>query len=64
MPRESKAARRERTAAIIEKLQQRYPDAHCALVHRSPLELLVAVILSAQCTDERVNIVTKDLFRN
>ncbi|MFW6146104.1 MAG: endonuclease III [Planctomycetota bacterium] len=63
MPRESKAARRERTAAIIATLQQRYPDARCALAHRTPLQLLVATILSAQCTDERVNIVTKDLFK-
>jgi len=63
VPRESKTARRERTAAIIKALQRRYPDARCALVHRNPLQLLVATILSAQCTDERVNIVTTDLFK-
>ncbi len=40
-----------------------YPDARCALVHANPLELLIATILSAQCTDERVNIVTANLFR-
>lgn len=40
-----------------------YPDAHCALIHSNPLELLVATILSAQCTDDRVNIVTRDLFK-
>ena len=63
MPRESKAHRRERTAKIIAALKKRYPDARCALHHGSPLELLVATILSAQCTDERVNLVTRDLFR-
>ena len=45
------------------KLAQLYPDAECALVHESPLELLIATILSAQCTDVRVNIVTKELFQ-
>ncbi|MCB9378466.1 MAG: endonuclease III [Holophagales bacterium] len=60
--RESAAARRERTAALIERLRGAYPDAHCALEHRSPLELLVATILSAQCTDVRVNQVTPELF--
>ena len=44
-------------------LNEAYPDATCSLDHRSPLQLLVATILSAQCTDKRVNIVTKDLFR-
>ena len=63
MPRESKAARLKRTEAITAALRQRYPDAHCALVHRNPLQLLVATILSAQCTDARVNIVTTDLFK-
>lgn len=51
------------TRAIIRKLKKRFPDAMCSLNHRSPLHLLVATILSAQCTDERVNIVTKDLFK-
>lgn len=60
--KESLAEKKSRTKTIIQKLKRYYPDAHCALVHSSPLELLVATILSAQCTDERVNIVTKDLF--
>lgn len=53
----------ERTAAVIKRLKKAYPDAHCALEHSNAFELLVATILSAQCTDERVNIVTGDLFR-
>jgi endonuclease-3 len=53
----------KRMAPIIKKLRQRYPDAKCALTHRNPLQLLVATILSAQCTDTRVNIVTRDLFK-
>lgn len=60
--RESRAARRERTREIRDRLGEEYPDAHCALDHRSPLELLVATILSAQCTDKRVNLVTPALF--
>ena len=52
-----------RTSEIIKRLRKAYPDAHCALVHTSPFELLIATILSAQCTDARVNIVTADLFR-
>src|SRR6476659_1243368 len=55
--------RRERVEAILPLLKKMYPDAKCALEHRTPLELLVATILSAQCTDVRVNMVTKDLFR-
>lgn len=55
--------RKQRTAEIIKRLKKAYPDAHCALNHTSPFELLIATILSAQCTDERVNIVTADLFR-
>jgi endonuclease III len=47
---------------IVALLKQDYPDVECALVHDSPFELLIATILSAQCTDERVNIVTKELF--
>ncbi len=61
--RESKEGRRRRTLVIIAKLKEHYPDATCALIHRNPLELLVATILSAQCTDERVNIVTRELFK-
>jgi endonuclease III len=53
----------ERIAAILKGLDEAYPDAECALTHRSPWELLVATILSAQCTDVRVNLVTPDLFR-
>lgn len=52
----------KRAAAIIAKLKEGYPDAHIALVSGSPFELLIATILSAQCTDARVNIVTKSLF--
>jgi endonuclease-3 len=51
------------TREIIRRLKRAYPDAHCALNHTSPFELLIATILSAQCTDARVNIVTADLFR-
>lgn len=54
---------KKRTAEIIKRLKKAYPDAHCALNHTTPFELLIATILSAQCTDERVNIVTADLFR-
>lgn len=61
-PRESAAARAARTLAICDGLAKTYPDAHCELDYTNPLELLVATILSAQCTDKRVNIVTKELF--
>jgi len=47
---------------VIERLAEEYPEAQCALIHTSPLQLLVATILSAQCTDERVNLVTPSLF--
>lgn len=53
----------ERTNRIKQALQKAYPNAHCELIHSSPLELLVATILSAQCTDKRVNIVTEHLFQ-
>src|SRR5687767_3642885 len=56
-------ARRQRVAAILPILKKTYPQARCSLDFSSPLELLVATILSAQCTDERVNIVTKTLFK-
>ncbi len=49
-------------ARVTRQLRRHYPDATCALDFRNPLELLVATILSAQCTDERVNLVTKELF--
>ena len=48
---------------IIAALRRTYPDAHCELNFSNPLELLVATILSAQCTDKRVNIVTAELFK-
>ena len=60
--RESKTALRERVGTIISGLRATYPEAECALVHRNAWELLVATILSAQCTDKRVNIVTPGLF--
>ena len=63
MPRESQAAKRKRLGQIITGLQRTYPDAHCELNHRNPLELMVATILSAQCTDKQVNIVTAELFK-
>jgi endonuclease-3 len=63
MFRETAEARIARTKKIIAVLNKTYPDAHCELVHQNPLELLVATILSAQCTDKRVNIVTEQLFK-
>ena len=53
----------DRVTAILKGLDEAYPNAECALHHRSPWELLVATILSAQCTDVRVNMVTPELFR-
>jgi endonuclease-3 len=53
----------ERIAAILKALDEAYPNAVCALVHRTPWELLVATILSAQCTDVRVNMVTPELLK-
>ena len=61
--RESNSQKRERTEQIIKLLKRAHPDAHCALNHSNAFQLLIATILSAQCTDERVNIVTADLFR-
>ena len=63
MPRETKEQKTARLAKIIAGLEKAYPDAHCELDHRNPLELLIATILSAQCTDKRVNIVTAELFK-
>ncbi|MFO0839466.1 MAG: endonuclease III [Phycisphaerae bacterium] len=60
--RETAAARQARVRRILAALKTAHPDAVCALRHRSALELLVATILSAQCTDERVNLVTPALF--
>jgi endonuclease III len=56
------SAAEDRIGPIIERLRRAHPDAHCALEHRTPLQLLIATILSAQCTDERVNQVTPALF--
>lgn len=63
MPRESRERRSERFVAIRAALRRAYPDAHCELNYSNPLELLVATILSAQCSDVQVNKVTASLFR-
>jgi endonuclease-3 len=63
VPRESKEAKALRVKRIIAGLQKTYPDAHCELNYHNPLELLIATILSAQCTDKRVNLVTETLFK-
>src|SRR5437016_11544686 len=55
--------RRERVEKVLPLLKKLYPAAKCSLDHATPLELLVATMLSAQCTDDRVNIVTKNLFK-
>ena len=63
MPRESLEAKIARTKKIVAGLHKTYPTAHCELNFSNPLELLIATILSAQCTDKRVNIVTEGLFK-
>ena len=63
MPRETNLAKAARVRQIITGLQRTYPDAHCELNYSTPLELLVATILSAQCTDIQVNLVTAKLFQ-
>src|SRR5688572_19296439 len=63
MPRESLPVKTARLQKIIAGLQKAYPDAHCELNHSNPLELLIATILSAQCTDKQVNLVTPELFK-
>jgi endonuclease-3 len=66
MPKKKKSnagGQPDRLKKILDGLDRAYPNAQCALLHSNPLELLVATVLSAQCTDARVNIVTKDLFR-
>ena len=60
---ESLADKTKRCRKVFAILKKTYPDARCTLDHSNPLELLVATILAAQCTDDRVNIVTKGLFR-
>jgi endonuclease-3 len=62
MPRESAVSRKRRAARIVRRLARAYPEAAIALRFRSPFELLIATILSAQCTDEKVNEVTAVLF--
>ena len=61
--RESKARKIQRAAGIVKQLKKSYPNAKCSLNYSSPHELLIATILSAQCTDHRVNQVTKTIFR-
>jgi endonuclease III len=63
MARESFQSKRERLNRLIAALRTTYPDAHCELNYRTPLELLIATILSAQSTDKQVNIVTSELFQ-
>ena len=62
MPRESQADRKKRALRINRKLAKAYPDADCALEYETPFQLLIATILSAQCTDKMVNSVTPALF--
>ncbi|MSR74419.1 MAG: endonuclease III [Planctomycetes bacterium] len=62
-PERGRGTQSARALAIDDVLQRAYPDAVCALDHETPFQLLIATILSAQCTDVRVNIVTQELFR-
>jgi endonuclease-3 len=62
-PGKTVTERKKRVDVVLPILKELYPDAKCSLNFKSPLQLLVATILSAQCTDDRVNIVTKDLFK-
>ena len=62
MPRESKRARLARTGEILERLARAYPASRCSLDHETPFQLVVATVLSAQCTDALVNRVTPGLF--
>ena len=61
--RESASARSTRAKTLVQRLREAYPDAHCSLDFASPFQLVIATILSAQCTDKRVNMVTPELFR-
>ena len=54
---------KKKTVEMIDKIDVMFPDAECELVHRNPFELTIAVLLSAQCTDNLVNRVTRDLFK-
>jgi endonuclease-3 len=64
MPPETATQRRSRARRIARRLGEAYPDAGCALHYRTPFQLLVATVLSAQCTDKKVNEVTRELFRD
>ncbi len=57
------ASKKRYAARVVRALKRAYPDAACALIHDNPLQLLIATILSAQCTDQRVNLVTRQLFQ-
>ena len=59
---ETGTAKKRRAALVLKRLARTYPDAHCELRYESPLQLLIATILSAQCTDRQVNLVTPALF--
>ena len=61
--KESKEVRKKRAKLIYKKLTKSYPNVRCELNFRNPLQLLIATVLSAQCTDKRVNLVTKELFK-
>lgn len=61
--REPKTAKKVRMGALIARLKTTYPEAHCELVHADPFQLLIATILSAQCSDKQVNLVTPTLFK-
>ena len=63
MTKKESITKEERVRIILQLLDRAFPKAQCALIHSNALELLIATILSAQCTDERVNLVTKDLFQ-
>ncbi len=63
MPRKTTAATKQRALEILHRLKGLYPNATCSLTYETPVQLLVATILSAQCTDDRVNKVTPELFR-
>lgn len=63
MARRKQSALKQRALEILERLKRLYPDATCSLDYETPVQLLVATVLSAQCTDERVNKVTPELFR-
>lgn len=62
MPRESRAAKQERVSRVLDRLAESYPDSRCSLDHENAFQLLVATVLSAQCTDARVNMTTPALF--